>query len=102
MYTDTHDLCHVFILFTYDFCSGFTHCGKLCAEMQNVISEQCGVADRGVVLMALEHLHHITDVAVVLSQLSVEPQGVEQIAFTDAGRDLVNLHMQVAHVTLQR
>ena len=101
-YTDTHDLCHVFILFTYDFCSGCTHCGKLRAEMQNVISKQCGVVDCGGVHVALEHLHHITDVTVVFSQLSVEPQGVQQIAFTDAGRDLVDLHMQVAQVTLQR
>jgi uncharacterized damage-inducible protein DinB len=61
--------------------------------MQNFISEMCGVVDRGVVHVALEHLHHITDVAVVLSQLGLEPQGVQQIAFTDAGRDLVDLRM---------
>jgi glutamate racemase len=93
MYIDTHDLCYVFILFTYDFLSGCTHCGKLRAELQNVISKQCGVVDHGVVRVALEHLHHVTDVAVVLSQLGLEPQGVQQIAFTDAGRDLVDLHM---------
>jgi len=102
MYTDTHDLCHVFILFTYDFLSRCTHCGKLRAEMQNVISKQCGVVDRGVEHVALEHLHHVTDVAVVLSQLSLEPQGVQQIAFTDARRDLVDLNTQVAHLNLQR
>jgi len=98
MYSDTHDLCHVFILFAYDFLSGCTHCGKLCAEIKNVISEQCGVVDCGVDHVALEHLHHVTDVAVVLSHLSLEPQGVQQIAFTDARRDLVDLHMQVAHL----
>ena len=101
MYTDTHDLCHVFILFTYDFLSGCTYCGKLRAEMQNIFSKQCGIVDCGVVHVALEHLHHITDVAVVLSQLSLEPQGIQQIAFTDARRDLVDLHIQVAHFNLQ-
>jgi hypothetical protein len=34
--------------------------------MQNVISEQCGIVDVGVVHVALEHLHHVTDVVVVL------------------------------------
>jgi hypothetical protein len=86
-------ICVMSILSTYDFHSGCTHCGKLCAELQNVISEQCGVVDRGVVHVMLEHLHHVTDVAVVLGQLGLEPQGVQQIAFTDAGRDLVDLHM---------
>jgi len=89
-----------YILFTYDFLSGCTHCGKLRAEMQNVVSEQCGVVDCGVEHVALEHLHHVTDVAVVLSQLSLEPQGVQQVALTDARRDLVDLHMQVTHLNL--
>lgn len=70
--------------------------------MQNVISKLCGIVGRGVALVALENFHHVTDVAVVLDELSLEPQGVQQIALTDARRDLVNLHMQVAHLNLQR
>jgi hypothetical protein len=79
-----------------------THCGKLRAEMQNVISKRCGIVDRGVVHVALENLHHVTHIAVVLDQLSPESQGVQQIALTDAGRDLVDLHMQVALLNLQK
>lgn len=58
--------------------------------------------DRGVVHVALEHLHHVTDVAVVLSQFCLEPQRVQQVALTDAGRDLVDLHMEDAKFNLQR
>jgi hypothetical protein len=70
--------------------------------MQDVIRKQCGIVERGVGHVALKHLHHVTNVVVVLDQFCLEPQGVQQIALADAGRDLVDLHMQVAHLNLQK
>lgn len=70
--------------------------------MQNVICEQCGIVDCEVVHVALEHLHHVTNVAVVLDQFCLESQGVQQIALADAGRDLVDLKMQVLQLNLLR
>lgn len=92
----------MFILLTYDFLSTCTHCGKLRAEMQDIVRKQRGIVERGVGHVVLEHLHHVSDVVVVLNQFCLKPQGVQQVALADAGRDLVDLHMQVAHLNLQR
>jgi len=69
-----------------------TYCSQLCAEVQNIVCKQCGIVHCGIGQVMLEHLHHVTDVAVVLGKFCLEPQWVQQVALTDARRDLVHLH----------
>lgn len=62
----------------------YTHCSQLCAEVQNIVRKECGIVGCRVGQVILEHLHHVPDVAVVLSQLCLEPCRVQQVAFADA------------------
>lgn len=99
---DTVPCCQV-ILFTDDlFWPGYllinmlyTHCSQLCAEVQNIIRKECCIVSCRVGQVILKHLHHVPDVAVVLSQFCLESCRVQQVAFTDAGRDLINLYTQI-------
>jgi hypothetical protein len=50
----------------------YTHSGQLRAEAENVICKMCGIVGCGVGQVALKHVHHVADVAVVLTQFCLE------------------------------
>lgn len=62
-----------------------THRSQLCAEVENVICKKCGIVGCGAGQVALKHVHHVTDVVVVLAQFGLEPCWVQQVALADAG-----------------
>jgi hypothetical protein len=67
--------------------------------VEHIVREERGIVRCRVGQVVLEHLHHVTHIVVVLGELRLETCRVQEIAFADAGRDLINLRTQISLAT---